>query len=171
MGSIFCNAIMGIENPSIGLLNVGEEPSKGTAELIEAYNKLKSSELNFYGNVEGSDILTRKTDIVVADGYVGNVILKFAESMIVFFSEITTNYLLKNLEKKEQIPITVSFIKEILTGFSGEEAGGVPLLGVKGNVIVGHGSSTPKAIKNMIMAACTIIEEDICKKIEVGLSK
>ena len=171
MGSIFYNVITGIENASIGLLNVGEEPSKGTPELIEAYNKLKSSDLNFYGNIEGGDILTHKTDVVIADGYVGNVILKLAESIPILFQKNIENYYVNNPDKKEQMAIVTSLFKAMLAGFDAENAGGVPLLGVKGNVIVGHGHSTPIAIKNMIIAARTIIEEELCIKIETGLKK
>jgi len=158
MGSIFCNVINGVANPSIGLLNVGEEPSKGTSELIDAYNKLKNSGLNFYGNVEGNDILTHKTDIVICDGYVGNVVLKLSESIIDFFDGI-------------DIAAISPALKKLLSGFDSEEAGGVPLLGAKGNVIVGHGNSTAMAIKNMIFKAYTLAEKDICKQIEVELGK
>jgi glycerol-3-phosphate acyltransferase PlsX len=172
MGSILCNIICSIDNPSIGLLNVGEENSKGTAEHIEAYKKLTASELNFFGNIEGNDILTRKTDIVITDGYTGNVILKFAESFITFFKTILDEYIASNSNSigvfKEKI---ISVIKEIMLGFDPENTGGVPLLGVKGNVIIGHGNSSPTAIKNMIMVCCTIIEKELCNKIELGLNK
>ena len=172
MGSVLCKAINGTKNPSVGLLNVGEEPSKGTAELIEAYNKLKTSQgINFYGNVEGNDILSLKTDIVVSDGYVGNVVLKFAESIAVLFNDVASNYLIKNPDKKEQVELLHTILNGITSGLNAEEVGGVPLLGVNGNVIVGHGCSTAKAIKNMIMAVCTIIEENLCGKIKEGLEK
>ncbi|MCL2039252.1 MAG: phosphate acyltransferase PlsX [Bacteroidetes bacterium] len=171
MGAIFYSIIAKTENPSIGLLNVGEEPTKGTAEHIEAYNKLKASNLNFYGNVEGGDIFTRKTDVVVADGYVGNVILKFAESMPILLSLSLKNYAINHPDKVKQIETTANTIKEVLVGLNPEAAGGVPLLGVKGNVIIGHGHSTPTAIKNMITAARTLINENLCSKIENEINK
>lgn len=170
MGNIFFSIITKTKNPTVGLLNVGEESTKGTTEHIEAYNKLKASNLNFYGNVEGGDILTHKTDVVVADGYVGNVILKFAESIAILLSESLKNYSINNPDKAKQIEDTANIIKEVLIGLNPENAGGVPLLGVKGNVIIGHGHSTPIAIKNMITAACTLINEDLCNKIEKELN-
>jgi len=171
MGSVLVHTISGIENPSIGLLNVGEESSKGTTEHIEAYKKLKESNLNFLGNIEGGDILIKKTDVVVTDGYAGNIILKFAESILTMFNEIIADYSKTNIDKSEQIKSTIPFLMEILSGFNSEKAGGVPLLGVKGNVIIGHGNSSAKAIKNMIIECCNIIEKDLCKKIELELKK
>ena len=166
MGSIYSKAIFGIENPSVGLLNVGEEDSKGAAEHLEAHKNFKSSNLNFYGNVEGYDVLKGTTDIVVCDGFTGNVILKFAEGFLSLFSASLKQYKEKNPTKQNELEVAIPVIKDILVGFNYEEYGGTPLLGVKGTVIVGHGSSTPKAIKNMIFSAVSSIEKDVCGKIE-----
>jgi len=169
MGSIYSKAVFGIENPSVGLLNVGEEDSKGAAEHLEAHKNFKSSNLNFYGNVEGNDILKGTTDIVVTDGYTGNVIIKFAEGFLSLFNASLKQYKEKNEDNKDKLDVAIPVIKELLVGFNYEEYGGTPLLGVKGTVIIGHGSSTPKAIKNMIFSAVSSIEKDVCNKIEAAL--
>ena len=170
MGSIFSKAIYGMESPSIGLLNVGEEDSKGTAEHLEAHHILKASNLNFYGNVEGNDVLKGTTDIVVTDGYTGNVILKFAEGFLAMFSVMLKQFK-ENPANKERAEMAIPVIKELLSGLNYEEYGGTLLLGVKGTVIIGHGSSTPKAIKNMIYSAVSGIEKDVCGKIEIALNQ
>lgn len=170
MGSIYSKAVFGIENPSVGLLNVGEEDTKGAAEHLEAFKNFKASNLNFYGNVEGNDILKGTVDIVVTDGYTGNVIIKFAEGFLSLFNASLKQYKEKNADKKDKLDIAVPIIKELLLGFNYEEYGGTPLLGVKGTVIIGHGSSTPKAIKNMIFSAISSIEKNVCGKIEQAIA-
>jgi glycerol-3-phosphate acyltransferase PlsX len=170
MGSIVMKSTFGLENPSVGLLNVGEENTKGTAEHIEANKQLSSSKhINFYGNVEGNDILLGKTDIVVTDGFTGNAILKFSEAFAAIIANAVNVFSVNTANENAEInPITAT---EFINGFNSETYGGVPLLGVKGTVIIGHGNSTPKAIKNMVFSAVSNIQNNVCGKIAVAFNK
>lgn len=169
MGQIYLSEMYNIKNPSIGLLNIGEEEKKGTETVQEAYQLLKGSGLNFIGNIEGRDIFPGTADIVVCDGFVGNIILKFAESFIVFFKETLKKYANESAFNKLKVGLMVPTIKDIFRGFDYQDHGGVPLLGVNGVVIIGHGKSTPKAIKNMLNTALITYTKEINKKIEISL--
>lgn len=168
MGSIYAREIDGIENPSIGLLSVGEEESKGNSVTFEAYQLLQKSKLNFVGNVEGRDILNGKTDIVVCDGFVGNIILKFGESFISFLKESVRNYANESLINKIKALVTKNVFKNSLKGMDYQDHGGVPLLGVNGISIIGHGSSSPLALKNMILKANEMFEKKLLNKLKEG---
>ena len=161
MGSIYTREMFSIPRPSVGLVSIGEEESKGNDLTKGAHALLKSSNLNFIGNIEGRDILRGKADVVVCDGFIGNVLLKFGESIPAFFK----SRLKQAAEKNITLKVLSVFIKQALRGvmksMDYEEYGGVPVLGVKGVVIIGHGKSTAKAVKNMILRA----EETIRKKI------
>lgn len=170
MGTTYYNVATGVKNPTIGLLNVGEEDSKGTDVLKESYNILKNSNLNFVGNVEGRDILMGKTDVVVCDGYVGNVILKFAESFTTLLKSKMKDYSEKSLVNKIKVAASIPAIKGVFKEFDYQEYGGVPILGVNGISIVGHGKSTPLAYSNMILKAKELIESSLLDKIEESIS-
>ena len=165
MGSIFVKEIYGIENPKVGLLSVGEEDTKGNEVTKAAFKLLQKAKLNFIGNVEGRDIFKGTAHVVVCDGFIGNIVLKFAESIKDFLP-----YLLKKQAKKSfldgiRILISKSALKRALKSVDSQEYGGAPLLGVNGISIIGHGSSTPKAIKNMIVRAFEMHEKNIVTKI------
>jgi phosphate acyltransferase len=170
MGCIFSREIFGVEKPTIGFLNVGEEPEKGTDLHKEAF-KLLSAMPNFYGNIEGKDILFGKTDIFLTDGFTGNMILKYGESI-----PDVLKYLLAKTMKEEGIEPDLQ--KEIyhilgksLNTFNYENVGGVPFLGVDGTSLVGHGGSSPAAIKNMILNAAQCVEHKLNRKIVASLNK
>ena len=170
MGSIYVRNIYGIENPKVALLSVGEEKTKGNNVTVEAHELLEKSDLNFVGNVEGRDILNGKVDIVVCDGYVGNVILKFAESVLEMMKNKFRTYASKGFFKKIWVGIMYGTLKNvILKDFDYQEYGGVPLLGVNGVVIIGHGKSSPIAIKNMILKAEEMIRKNVNEKIKSEL--
>lgn len=172
MGSIYYKEIMKIDNPTVGLLNVGEEKSKGTTTLIEAYKLLESNKnINFLGNIEGRDILQGKTNLVICDGYVGNVILKLAESFFIVVKHAIKQFAEVSFLNKLKAGLAYPVLKEVFSQFNYEIYGGVPLLGVQGIVIIGHGSSTPLAIKNMILSAVNSFKNDICNKIKKELNK
>ncbi|MFH1197624.1 MAG: phosphate acyltransferase PlsX [bacterium] len=171
MGSIFSREIFGHENPSVGLLNVGEEESKGNELSLATLKLLKESGLNFYGNVEGRDILNGMVDIVVCDGFVGNVLLKFGESFLTFLKTRLKQFAGKGFLNKMKALIVKSVLKDILTDMNYEVHGGVPLLGVNGISIIGHGSSTPLAIKNMIHRAKEMYDKNLLQKFELSLKK
>lgn len=169
LGSIFLKEIYGVANPSIGLLNVGEEESKGNELTFASYELLKKSGLNFLGNVEGRDILNGKADIVLCDGFVGNIILKFGESFLTFLKERIKQYAGKGLINKIKALVVKSVLKASLSDVDYQTHGGVPLLGVNGISIIGHGSSSPLAIKNMILRAKEMYDKNLIKKFEESI--
>jgi phosphate acyltransferase len=150
LGSLFSKYILNHENPRVALINVGEEEGKGNILCQAAYPLLKENErINFVGNVEGRDLLMNKAEIYVCDGYTGNVILKFAESIY-------------DIVQKRQID------DEYFNRFNFEMYGGVPVLGVNKPVIIGHGISTAGAFNNMILMAKKMIEQDFIEKIKTN---
>ena len=169
MGSIYVKRILGIDNPRIGLLNVGEEEIKGNESALEAHGLLKASDLNFLGNIEGRDILMGAAHVVVCDGFVGNIVLKFAESMLTFLKAKFTAFADKSFGQKLMMGVAKPALKGALTGMNYEEYGGVPLLGVNGVSIIGHGKSSPLAIKNMILRAEEVVRKEVNKSIETAL--
>lgn len=171
MGSIYAEQIFGVSNPSVGLLSVGEEKSKGNELVFEATPLLETGGIHFIGNVEGRDIFKTTCDIIVCDGFVGNVILKFAEGIIPALRGRIKSYSEKGLLNKIKAGITASVLRASLKDFDYQEHGGVPLLGVKGVTIIGHGRSTPKAIKNMLLKAEEMVRKQIVQKITSALAE
>ncbi len=169
LGSIFSKEIYGISNPSVGLMNVGEEESKGNELTFASYKLLKDSKLNFYGNIEGRDILNGKVDVVVCDGFLGNVILKFGESVLTFLKTRIRKYADKGLINKLKALVVKSVLKVSLSDMDYQTHGGVPLLGVNGISIIGHGSSSPLALKNMILRAKEMYDKNLIKKFEEAI--
>jgi len=151
MGSVYAHNIIGIENPRVALLNIGEEEGKGNLLAQATYPLLKENKhINFVGNVEGRDVFLDKADVMVCDGFTGNIILKLAESLF----EITNR---KNIQH------------EYLDRFNFENYGGTPVLGISKPVIIGHGISKSKAFMNMILLAQKMIEKDIMQKLGAQL--
>ncbi len=162
MGSIYIQEILGIQNPKIGLMNIGEEESKGNETAIETLALLKESSLNFIGNVEGRDIFQGTAHLIVTDGFTGNVVLKFAESFLGTLKYAFKQYAAKNLWNKLIVGLFVApIMRSVLKTYDYQEYGGVPLLGVNGVVIIGHGKSTPLAIQNMILRAVESKQKNI----------
>lgn len=144
MGYQYSKYVLGIENPTVGLLNLGEEEGKGTQLLKETYPLLKASpNINFIGNIEGRDIFLNKADVIVADGYVGNVVLKMAESFYDMYFERD------------------GFAEPFISQLNFESFGGSPIIGINGNVIIGHGVSGPAAVPNMLRQAIDCARSDI----------
>ena len=149
LGSLYAKNILGIENPKVGLLNVGEEEGKGNILAQATYPLLKeNTNINFIGNVEGRDVFWDKADVIVCEGFTGNVILKMAESIY----DMTVE---RNLEGDEYF-----------SRFHYENYGGTPVLGVNKPVIIGHGISNDKAFSNMIALAAKMIESNICGQMQ-----
>jgi len=169
MGSIYVEAMTGKANPSIGLLSIGEEENKGNELTLEAFALLKKSGLNFYGNVEGRDILHGKVDVIVCDGFVGNILLKFGESVPSFFKHKFTMFAKKSVFNKLIALVARNSLRSVMKELDYQEHGGVPLLGVNGVSIIGHGGSTPKAIKNMILRAEEIVVRKVNKRIQEAM--
>ena len=166
MGTVFAKEMYGISNPTIGLLSVGEEKSKGNEVTLAANKLLQNSKLNFIGNVEGRDILNGKVDIVVCDGFVGNIVLKFGESFISFLKARLKAVAEESLFNKLKIGLVKGLIKVALKDVDYQTHGGVPLLGINGVSIIGHGSSSPLAIKNMILRAKEMLDKNLISKFE-----
>lgn len=173
MGSHYAKYILGIDKPTIGLLNIGEEASKGN-ELAQATYPLleKLKTISFYGNVEGRDIPKGTVDVVVCDGFVGNVILKFGEGMALFLlrlvrERIKESGFLAKLGAMAVYPALRSLKKRL--DFT--EYGGAPLLGVNGSFIICHGSSKAKAIKNAIRVAGELVEQDVVGHIRKSIEE
>jgi glycerol-3-phosphate acyltransferase PlsX len=171
MGTIYAREIGGVKNPSVGVLSMGEEEGKGSETSEAALKLLKKSKLNFIGNVEGRDILTGKVDVVVCDGFVGNIILKFGEAVPKLLKHLLAETAKKSILDKIKIGFTRGTLRKALRVMDYQEHGGVPLLGVKGISIIGHGSSTPRAIRNMILKAKTMFDKNLLGKIENSIKQ
>lgn len=169
MGSIYVSSMLRYENPTVGLLSIGEESIKGNEQTIEAHQLLSTSGLNFIGNVEGRDILKGKAHVVVCDGFVGNIVLKFAESVLGLLKSRFRDYAASNIVRKIRVGLIYGALKTMLKDFDYQEHGGVPLLGVNGVSIIGHGGSTPRAIKNMILRAEEMVRREINRHIQQAL--
>jgi len=165
MADAYSHYILGRERPTVGLLNVGEEESKGTEFLKDAHTLLAESRLNFIGNIEGRGIYAGKADIVICDGYVGNVILKVSESVAYTIVELLKREIKSNIIATLGAVLSSSAFNELKKKMDYSEYGGAPLLGVDGRCIICHGSSTPKAIKNAIRVAAEFVERDVNKHI------
>ena len=170
MGEIYSRSIFGMNKPRVGLLSIGEEEGKGNELTREAYTLLRQLPLNFAGNVEGRDLYNGSVDVIVCDGFIGNVALKVSEGLV-----SAVRFLLKE-SLKSTISSQVGFLlsRRAFDDFKKRldyaEYGGAPLLGIKGICIVGHGSSNATAIKNAIRVAAQFAETRINDKIEKGLS-
>jgi glycerol-3-phosphate acyltransferase PlsX len=147
LGSLFASSIYNMENPRVALMNIGEEEEKGNLLLQATYPLMKDTELfNFVGNVEGRDVFGDLADVIVCDGFTGNVILKMAESFYV-------------------ITLKKGIKDEFFDRFNYEQYGGSPILGINASVVVGHGISSPEAIKNMVLLSKDMVESGLINKI------
>lgn len=172
MGSAYMENIFNKQNPSVGLLNVGEEESKGTDFVKDTYELLSKSKLNFVGNVEGKALFSGKCDVIVCDGFVGNVALKVTEGTAEAIQVFLKRHLLKaNLLGKVGILLLKNTFKRFKKELDYAEYGGAVLLGVDGVVIIGHGRSNPRAIKNAIRVALEEVERKINQKILEALGE
>ena len=169
MGSIYVQNVLEKSEPRVALLNIGEEATKGNEVTQRTYGLLENSGLNFIGNIEGRDILTGQADVIVCDGFVGNVILKFTESL----KDLLINYLGIYMRKEPKVKMGASLLSPFLEDFKSklnyEEYGGAPLLGIDGITIVCHGNSSSRAIRNAIFVASRCARSRINKKIETKL--
>lgn len=165
MGEIYAKAILKIDKPRIGLLANGEEESKGNELTKEAHKKLKDVDFNFVGNVEGGDLFGGEVDVVVCDGFVGNVVLKSCEHLAKALGSILKQKLTASPVRKAGAFLARNAFSELKKVGDYAEYGGAPLLGVNGICIIGHGSSSPKAIKNAIRVAGEFVENKVNEQI------
>lgn len=171
MGSLYHGFVYGIPNPSVGLLSIGEEASKGDDLVHTTHALLAASSLNFVGNVEGRDILMGTSDVVVCDGFTGNVVLKFAESAVQFITGVLKDAIKSTpLSMLGGLLIRRQFNKR-KTRLNYEEYGGAPLLGIDGITIICHGRSSARAILNATKAAATAARQKLNENIKDRLGK
>ncbi|MFA5725200.1 MAG: phosphate acyltransferase PlsX [Candidatus Omnitrophota bacterium] len=171
MADVYSRTILNKTDPSIGLLNIGEEEAKGTEFMRETHELLQTSNLNFIGNVEGKDFFSGKADIIVCDGFVGNVALKVSESAVAVMQVFLKRHLLSNPLGKLGLLFLLPSLKRFKKELNYAEYGGAPLLGVNGVTIIGHGRSNVKAIKNAIRVAKEEIERKFNEKIIEAIGK
>ena len=153
LGSVYYEATTGQSQPRVGLMNIGEEEQKGSMLAQATHALLKENkQLNFIGNLEGKDFFRNKADVIVTDGFTGNIVLKLGESMY-------------NIMKEQ------GMMNEFVENTNYENYGGSPIIGINGNVIIAHGASSPKAIKNMIKLCKSVVESNVCQKIKVAIEE
>jgi glycerol-3-phosphate acyltransferase PlsX len=147
LGSLYAEHVYHIQNPKVGLMNLGEEEEKGNVLTQSTFPLLKKTDINFIGNIEGRDLFNDKADVIVCDGFTGNVMLKLAETFYI-------------------LTLKKGFKDEFFDRFNYEQYGGSPILGVNAPVLIGHGISSPEAIKNMVLLSRTMIETQFVDKIK-----
>lgn len=171
MGSIYMENVIGIKNPKVAIVNIGAEEEKGNALVKETMPLLKQlTDINFVGSIEARDIPSGAADVIVADAFVGNVILKLYEGLGSTLIKKIKGGLMSSLRSKIGALLIKPALKETLKSFSSDEHGGAPLLGCKGLVVKSHGNSTSKEISNSIIQCITFSEQKINEKIKENLS-
>jgi glycerol-3-phosphate acyltransferase PlsX len=170
MGSVYMTKIFGIEKPRVGLLSNGEEDTKGNSLVCEAHKMLRATKLNFIGNIEGHDLPSNSTDVLVTDGFTGNVLIKVGEGV----GEIIVQSVKQAIASRPLLKVVALIFKPALrSAFNSvdfSEYGGAPLLGVNGNVIIAHGRSDAKAIKSALFIAKRAVEQNIVSEIRKGIN-
>lgn len=166
MGSAYMEKVMGIESPTIGLVNIGAEKGKGNTLVKETYEIIESSQLNFKGNVEARELPSGIVDVIVCDGFVGNVVLKLTEGMAFSIFSILKEEFMKDFKSKLGATLLKPGLKNIKGRMDYREYGGAPLLGIRKPIVKAHGSSDAFAIKNAINQLRKFIEKDVIKIIE-----
>jgi glycerol-3-phosphate acyltransferase PlsX len=170
MGSIYAQLAFGKRSPSVGLMSIGEEDTKGSERSKEAFKTLKETGLNFIGNVEGRDVFNGKVDVIVTDGFTGNVILKVSESLSEMVEQLLREEIKRTLKASVGFLLSRTAFRRFKTRLDYSEYGGAPLLGVKGCVIICHGRSSAKAVKNAIRFAAEFSRRGLAQKIQSALA-
>ncbi len=153
IGSIVTKHLYGIATPRVGLMSLGTEEGKGNTTTQSAYSLIKeNARVNFVGNIEGRNVFDDTCDVIICDGFVGNVMLKMGESIYPFLK-------------------SRGFVDDFVELFNWENVGGSPIVGINGNIVIGHGASTSKAIKNMIRVSADLAKADLVNQIKISLGK
>lgn len=159
MGDVLARDVLGVDQPRVGLLSIGEEEGKGNVMVKEAFDLLKQTSLNFVGNVEGRDIFTGDLDVAVCDGFVGNICLKLSEGLARSFGRVLKRELKRHMLSRMGAALSMRSLKNFAKMMDYAEYGGAPLLGLKSILIVCHGSSNVKAVTNATRMAATFVEK------------
>ena len=170
MGEMYHRAVFGTRRPRVGLLSIGEEESKGNELVREAHLRLRQRPLNFVGNVEGRDVFSGNVDVVVCDGFIGNVALKMSEAVAMLIYGMLKGALQKTLSAQLGYVLSRSAYQELKKKIDYSEYGGAPLLGVRGVAVIAHGRSNANAIKNAIRVAVNLARAGMNERIEQELS-
>jgi phosphate acyltransferase len=165
MGSVYASIIFNSDSPRVGLISIGEERSKGNELIFQAHELLKDSKINFVGNIEGRDIMAGTVDVAVTDGFTGNILLKFGESVQPLLVTAIRRQVQTNLFSRLGVFLLAPFLRRLKNTFDYAEAGGAPLLGVNGIVIICHGSSNERATANAIRVAYNMAANKIKERI------
>ena len=165
MGSIYMENIMKINKPRVGLINIGAEPEKGNTVTKEAYSLLQSADINFIGNVEARDVPSGAADVIVCDGFTGNVLLKYTEGFAKVMMGMIKKELMSSMASKIGAMLAKGSFNNIKKRFDYGEVGGAPFLGLKALIVKAHGSSDAKAIRSAITRCTEFVENDIVEKI------
>lgn len=170
MGAVYAEQVLGVPNPKVGVLSVGEEETKGTEVTREAAALLRTLPLNFAGNAEGRDIWNGNFDVIACDGFVGNVVLKSSEALAGAIVAGIREALTSSMTAKLGALLVKPGLKNFFRKLDYREYGGLPLLGIKGVSVIGHGSSDAKAVKNGIGAAMRTFEGKVSERISAGIA-
>lgn len=171
MGSAYAKAVLKIEDPRVAILSIGEESTKGNSQVLEAAKLLEKAPIAFVGNVEGKDLFHNAADVIVVDGFVGNVVLKMGEGLIGDLGKVIRETILGgNLFTKMGAALVIPALRKLRTRFDYEEYGGAPLLGLRGNCIVTHGRASRNAIRGAIRVAADEVRNDVVGKISALLA-
>ncbi len=170
MGSLFVREVNRKNVPSVGLLSIGEEGSKGNQQVKKAFDLLAGSDLNFVGNVEGRDIFRGEVDVVVCDGFVGNICLKLSEGLAEAILTMLKSELGGSILASMGYGLARKAFRRFKKRVDYSEIGGAPLLGIKGIAIICHGSSSPKAVRNAIAVAHNLAALDLAGKLETSIN-
>ena len=168
-GTEYMGALNGVDNASEGLINIGHEDSKGTPEVKEANELLKKANVNYIGNIEGGDVVDGKARVVVCDGFVGNILLKFYEGTGMYFLNSLRTMIKKHTLSRIAGLILKKDLKEFFTPMTPDVVGGAPVLGVKRLIMKSHGSSKAITIKNVISKTAKLVKADITGHIKMSL--
>ena len=171
MGSICMETVFGIKEPRVGLLSIGEEETKGNELSLAAFELLRNAPLNFVGNIEGREIPAGKCDVVVCDGFVGNIVLKFGEGVAEMMLRLVKEEFKAHPISWASLPFLWAALKDLRKKVDYSEHGGAPLLGVDGACIISHGRSNAKAIKNAILASARFAEQKVNKVIAESITR
>lgn len=171
MGHLFSKQIVGVASPRVGLMSVGEEESKGTDLTKGVHKSLKELQLNFIGNVEGRDIYNGRADVIVCDGFTGNVALKTSEGLVETMLQLMKEELSRNLQAKLGALLSRDSFRRLKKRLDYSEYGGAPLIGLRGVCIICHGRSSGNAIKNAIRVAKEFAENEVNERLQAELSQ
>src|SRR5271167_2566565 len=170
MGEIYYRTIWGVKKPRVALLSIGEEEAKGNDLTREASGRLKQTSLNFVGNIEGRDVFRGNVDVIVCDGFIGNIVLKLSEGLVEHIGGMLKKAIKSSLTSQLGYALSKRAFDDFRKRTDYSEYGGAPLLGVRGITVIGHGRSNPNAVKNAIRVAAELSRAGVNEKIEAELA-